>query len=253
MAGEYEETHALVTLCAREISRISKFRLDPSNLARPSRTPDVVTEDFDESRTPRLDYRGQDLPGVLYYLYETENEALEKILKILREVLAGFETVEFNTVGTDRIGFSVRFSDARGLVPAANLSDGTLTFLGMMVLLYHPQRPSVLCLEEPENGLTPKTTRAVYEAIRAVALDEDVSKRAQVIVSSHSPFVICEAWNGEDRDFIFHMRPENGQAQTRTFAEVIQDHEIQLQKVKGGEREQLGLRTADLVMEGYWS
>ncbi len=251
VAGEYEETDPLVTLCAREISRISKFRLDPTNLARPSKTPDVLTDE--ESRAPRLDYRGEDLPGVLYYLAETEDPALENIEKVLREVLNGFETFEFNTVGTDRIGFSVRFSDARGIVPAANLSDGTLSLIGMMALLLHPERPSVLCLEEPENGLTPRTTRAVYEAIRGVALDPEVSKRAQIIVSSHSPFVICEAWNGEDRDFIYHMKAENGQALTRTFAEVIERHEIHLEKDKEGKRTHLGLKVADLVLEGYWS
>lgn len=84
-------------------------------------------------------------------------------------------------------------------------------------------------------------------------MDPEVSKRAQIIVSSHSPFVICEAWNGEDREFIYHMKPENGQALIRTFAEVIKGHEIHLQKDKDGKRDHLGLKVADLVMEGYWS
>jgi predicted ATPase len=116
-------------------------------------------------------------------------------------VLTGFEGFEFNTVQTDRIGFSVKFADSRGAVPAANLSHGTLSLIGMMVLLLSPDRPPLLCLEEPENGLTPRATRAVYEAIRDLALNEDPSARSQILLSSLSPFVICAAWNGDERDF----------------------------------------------------
>jgi len=49
-----------------------------------------------------------------------EDMRLAKIFDRLRSTLDGFDGVEFNTVGTDRIGFSVKFSDDRGVVAAAN-------------------------------------------------------------------------------------------------------------------------------------
>ena len=252
LAGEYEESHPLVTMCAREISRLSKFRLDPANLARPSTIPEITVEEVQGSRAPRLDYHGELLPSVLYYLSETEDPALSEIVARIRSVLTGFEGFEFNTVQTDRIGFSVKFADSRGAVPAANLSHGTLSLIGMMVLLLSPDRPPLLCLEEPENGLTPRATRAVYEAIRDLALKEDPSGRSQILLSSHSPFVICAAWNGEERDFIYQVKVENGSALIRAFAEIVKHQEIQLRMEKG-ERKGLGLEVADQVMEGYYS
>lgn len=121
LADEYVESHPLVTTLAREISRLSKFRLDPANLARPSTVPEITVEEVTKSRSPRLNYRGELLPSVLYYLSETDSPALDEIVERIRSVLTGFEGFEFNTIQTDRIGFSVRFADSRGAVPAANL------------------------------------------------------------------------------------------------------------------------------------
>jgi predicted ATPase len=258
-AGDYVEEDPLVTLCAREISRISKFRLDPDNLARPSKIPDVLLQtesggasDLQASAfIPRLDYRGEDLPGVLYFLSETHDPAFDAIVGSLQKVLDGFDGFEFNSVATDRIGFSVRYVDERGIIPAANLSDGTLTVIGLHALLLHPERPAVLCMEEPENGLTPNSMRAIYHSIRGLAFDESPDRRCQVLISSHSPFIICEAWNGEDRDFIYRFTPTSGRAELKTFANIIEDHKIHLRKEKG-KRANLGLEIANLVMEGIY-
>jgi predicted ATPase len=211
--------------------------------------PDTTPDQPDESRAPRLDYEGDGLASVLYYLAEIDSPALGEVVAKLRDVLAGFDGFEFNSVGADRIGFSVRFEDARGTVAAANLSDGTLSLIGLLVLLMAPTRPSVLFLEEPENGLTPKTTRAIYEALVAAAHGETPS---QIVISSHSPFVITEAWNGEDRGFLYQLKVTDGGAVVRGFETIVQEHGIHLRK-EGGERRGLSLATADQVMDGYYS
>ena len=250
--GKYKEGNPLVSHCAREISRINKFRLDPSTLARPSRLPDTIPDDPQETRPPRLDYSGDGLAGVLYFLAETADPMIDAIAAEVAKAIDGFEGFEFNTVGADRIGFSGRFEDTRGAVPAANLSDGTLSLIGLLVLLMNPDRPPVLCLEEPENGLTPRATRAVYEAIVAASEATDPEARSQVLISSHSPFVICAAWNGDEREFIYQVKPESGRSLIRPFTQIIDEQGIQLAKVHG-EREHLSLNVADQVMAGYYS
>ena len=210
MQDKYKEGNPLVSHCAREISRINKFRLDPATLARPSRLPDTLTDELQETRPPRLDYSGDGLAGVLYFLAETANPMIDVVAAKVSEAIDGFEGFEFNTVGADRIGFSARFEDSRGIVPAANLSDGTLSLIGLLVLLTNPDRPPVLCLEEPENGLTPRATRAVYEGMVAASGATAPEVPSQVLISSHSPFVICAAWNGDEREFIYQVKPESG-------------------------------------------
>lgn len=253
VAGKYEESHPLMTAIARDVSRISKYRLDPSNLARPSRLPDTPTDESLRPLSPRISYRGEDLATVLYYLAETQNPSLDRIMSYCQEAIDGFQEFRFNMVGTDRVGFSVCFSDTRGIVPAANLSDGTLVCIGLMALLLGPDRAPIVCIEEPENGLTPPVTRSIYKTMKEFVDGTATGEPGQLLVSSHSPYVICEAWNGNERDFIYQMRPVEGAALVRSFAEIVDHHGIHLEKDKTGDRTCLNLRNAELILEGYLS
>lgn len=232
--------------CAQQISRFNKFRLDPHNSAIPAPLPDLSLPE-----PPRMEYEGGNLAATLYFMHETDHPALERIRETVREALPGFEDFEFNSVGTQRIGFSMRFGDQRQTIPAARLSDGQLLVVGLMTLVHAPSRPPILMLEEPENGLTATVQRAFYKAVRQLAFGDPVAERSQVLISSHSPFILCEAWNGEDRDFVHQMKVESGRAVLRKFSDAIAVQGTQLAKDREGNRTILGLKTAEELMSGY--
>jgi predicted ATPase len=236
----------LVLYCARQISRFNRFRLDPGVLAQPSRLPDSTRDP-----TPRLGYHGEDLSTTLYHLNETQDPSLVYIYERMKAIDPLFEHFEFGTVGTDRIAFAAKYSDHRGAIPSVRLSSGTLNYLGLITLVATPNRPSLLMIEEPENGLTPQAVRSFYQAVRSLAYRQRSDRGSQVLLSSHSPFVICEAWNGEDRKFIHQVKVDNGQALIRDFDQVIREQGIQLRKDNVGDRTILGLTTAEEVMSGY--
>jgi predicted ATPase len=226
-AGEWNATFAngapLVQHCAKEISRIGRYRLDPSLLAQPGRIFEIEPGAIQPHiYAPRVAYRGADLASVLYYLSETKSPVLANIIEIVAEAITGFEGFEFNHVGSDRIGFAARFVDKRGAVVAPNLSDGCLSMIGLVTLALTAIKPSVLCIEEPENGLTPRATRVFYRTIHKLTQAEPASERPQVLLSSHSPFVIVDAWNGNERDFIYQCHPSEGMAKILKFSEVIE-------------------------------
>lgn len=241
----------LLAYCTQRISQFNKFRLDPGVLAQPSRLPETIDEKT-TTRPPRLGYNGEELAATLYHLAETRSPSLENIREKAKEIYPNFSDFEFNSVSNDRIAFSVAYSDSRKVVPSVRLSSGMLMYIGLIVLVSSPNRPPILMIEEPENGLTPQAVKAFYEAVRSLAFRDDVEQRSQVLMSSHSPFVICEAWNGEDRDFIHQVKVVDGGARIRKFTDIIAEQGIHLGKVKG-ERTHLSLNTADLVMSGYWS
>lgn len=250
LAGNDETTHPLVTDCAKDISRFNRFRLNPYTLAGWSRLPDTTG---DPVVPPRIGYEGEDLAACLYFMNETKDSALDVILERVRSLVPGFLKFEFNSFGGDRVAFSMQFDHEKGTVPAVRTSHGLLLFVGLMVLTYSPNRPPVMLIEEPENGLTPTALKEFYKSIRELAYREDVIQRSQVLISSHSPFIICEAWNGEDREFIHQVKVEDGRAVVRRFSEAIKEQGIQLQKDKSGQRTILGLRTAEELMSGYLS
>jgi predicted ATPase len=232
---------------AREISRFNRFRLSPYDLAGTSPLPDLTAD----GSAPRLGQTGNDLAACLYYMQEKKDPAIDNILTQVREVVPGFRGFDFSFSGSDRVAFSMEFDDSRRTVAAVRLSDGLLLFVGLMVLTYSPNRPPVMLIEEPENGLTPTALKRFYQAIRALAFANDPSKRSQILISSHSPFIICEAWNGEDRDFIHQVKIENGSAVIRKFSDAVREQNMVLGRDGEGNRTVLGLRNAEELMAGY--
>jgi AAA domain, putative AbiEii toxin, Type IV TA system len=237
----------IVSDCAMEIGRFNKFRLAPGELSKPSRIPDLAGDAI-----PRLDYEGADLAACLYHMRETKDPALQTIITEVQQVLPSFAGFEFNFVGVDKVAFSMAFTDGRGSINSARMSHGNLIFLGLMVLTYSQNRPPVMLIEEPENGLTPAALKRFYQAVRSLALRDDEAQRSQVLISSHSPFVVCEAWNGEDRDFIHQLKIENGECISRKLSDAITQQHVVLAKDDSGQRTMLGLRNAEELMSGYY-
>ncbi len=235
----------------QQISRFNKFRLDPSTLSAPSRLPELNSEL--PTIPPRIGHLGEDLAATLYFLAETQHSSYSAICDKIRELFPEFDSFIFNTVGTDRVAFSIQYTDQRESIPSVRLSSGMLIYIGLIVLVLTPNRPPVLIIEEPENGLTPQAVKAFYEALRSLAFNENTEQRSQVLLSSHSPFVICEAWNGEDRDFIYQVKVREGQALVRRFSTLIEEQGIQLAKDNDGNRTNLSLKNAELIMSGYMS
>lgn len=247
---EPETAYKGIGEAAREISRFNRFRLQPYDLAGASALPDVTAAD---ANVPRLGHHGEDLAACLYYMQEKKDPSLEKILQRMQEAVPGFAGFQFNFWGSDKVVFLMEFGDNRGIVPSVRLSDGLLLFLGLMVLLYSPNRPPVMLIEEPENGLTPTALKAFYQAVRERATSGSANERSQVLISSHSPFIICEAWNGEDREFIHQFKVEDDYAVVRRFSDAVKAQNIVLGKDDEGKRTVLGLRNAEELMSGYLS
>lgn len=245
LEGGYTSAPDSVRELAKEVSRLNKFRLEPYSLRGAGALPDLTAPE-----APRIGHAGENLASTLYFLEQTGSPALGHVIECLQRSVPNFEGFEFNTVGTQRIGFSMRFSDGRGIIPAPRLSDGQLLLVGLMALLHGPGRPPVVMIEEPENGLTSVVQREVYNAIRTLAFGTAQS-RSQVLISSHSPFVLCDAWNGEDREFVHQVKVEGGRAVVRAFSDAIAAQGIQLGRDGAGTRTHLGLRNAEEVMAGY--
>ncbi|MEC3974637.1 AAA family ATPase [Amycolatopsis sp. H20-H5] len=80
-------------------------------------------------------------------------------------------------------------------LPARALSEGTLRFLALCVLLEDPTVTGLICMEEPENGIHPANLEAMLDLVRDLAVDPNETPDAdnpfrQVIVNTHSPFVV---------------------------------------------------------------
>lgn len=166
------------------MASIYRYRLVPHLLRQ---TADDPSGDF----VPALGTMGEGLPAVLYQMKEYRVGAFDELLDRLGESVIGFKNLEFvsDSSSSNGLRVSIEFEDSRGSVDVNNVSDGTMTTLGLATLVSHPHPPRVALLEEPEMGLSPSAT------IRAAGWLRKYSERCQVIVATHSPYFVSAIYN----------------------------------------------------------
>lgn len=78
---------------------------------------------------------------------------------------------------------------------AANLSDGALRLLALAVVSLDPGAGSLICIEEPENGIHPASARLIVELFADTVVDTGYPIGAdnplrQIIFNTHAPHVV---------------------------------------------------------------
>ena len=132
----------------------------------------------------RLSATGDNLPNVIQYLKEQHPQVLDFILARLAERVPRLEKVEAEFLADGRL--LLRLKDAPFAEPilAKFASDGTLKMLAYLTVLYDPQPPLLVGIEEPENHLHPRLLPGLAEECR------QASARSQMFVTTHSPFFV---------------------------------------------------------------
>ena len=80
----------------------------------------------------------------------------------------------------------IREKGLNNVIPATRLSDGTLRFLALLVILCHPTPPPLICIEEPELGLHPDLIPQIAKLLKSA------SERTQLIMTTHSKALVDE-------------------------------------------------------------
>ena len=75
-------------------------------------------------------------------------------------------------------------------IRAQQASDGAILFLGFLALANLPEPPSLLLIEEPENGIYPKRLGEVIQLLKQLVNRTDGKPFPQIILSTHSPYVL---------------------------------------------------------------
>ena len=159
----------------------------------------------------RLSTTGDNLPNVVQYLKEGYEERLNLILKKLSQRVPRLEKVEAEVMPDGRLLLQVKDAPFEKPVMAKFASDGTLKMLACLTLLFDPDPPPLIGIEEPENQLHPRLLFDLAEECRAA------SAAAQLMVTTHSPFFV----NALRADEVWVLyRNEDGFTQARRAADM---------------------------------
>ena len=86
---------------------------------------------------------------------------------------------------------TVFFETSRGLrLPASEVSNGAIFFLGLLALAHVPNPPKLLLIEEPENHVSPKRLAEMIRLLRDLVEREGETAFPQIILTTRSPYVL---------------------------------------------------------------
>lgn len=149
----------------------------------PDRMRELQTSDSGEI----LARDGSNATSVFRLLAEVRPEQRARIEEYLSRVVPGVRGVEARVLGPrETLEFRQEVAGANNPwhFLAANMSDGTLRALGILLSLFQTgngKRITVVGVEEPEIALHPAAAGILLDALR------EASQDSQIIVTSHSP------------------------------------------------------------------
>ncbi|MDR1828459.1 MAG: AAA family ATPase [Methylobacteriaceae bacterium] len=143
-------------------------------------SPARQTANIDDNRFLRPD--AANLPAYLYWLKEKHPVQFRHIEEHVRLVAPFFGKFALapSRLNENRIKLEWKQKGSDAYFDAYALSDGTLRFIALAVLLLQPEPPQLILLDEPELGLHPFALRILAEMLEAAAT------RAQVLLATQS-------------------------------------------------------------------
>lgn len=183
-------------ICARrEMMSWTQLQLEPSALRSPDKFTDPSAVASNGAHVPATLDR---LAAAARQLEEGGDENLyARVANRLSELVEDVRTLRVDADEKSQL-LSLVLTDVQGTEHLAGaLSDGTLRFLALAVMEADPSHRSLLCLEEPENGIHPARVPAMVSLLQDLAVDPNEpvgldNPLRQVIFNTHSPAVVAE-------------------------------------------------------------
>ncbi|WP_084696222.1 AAA family ATPase [Salisaeta longa] len=153
---------------------------------------------------PVLHEDAGNLSSVLHYLMTEHRTAFDELQHHLRMAVPGFKGLNVKARGGpgEVIAFWQEGSVDEEL-SLADLSDGILRLICWITLSVHPSPPTLICIDEPGQGVHPRTLPIL------AGLFQKVAERTQVLLATHNSYFLKQF----DIDQIAVMRKEDGGAQ----------------------------------------
>jgi len=220
LAPQSSELRAIRSL----LGGVHYYRWSPTFLALPAAP--------DSTRRSRMEYNGFGLALCLDEILSFDRDQFIRLeerftkvfphiasIKLIPEMAYRAPTDDPDQVTmlqkADGKGLYFKLRSGGPLVPASQASDGTLLILAYLAILYLPEPPTMLLIEEPENGMHPKRLRDVLGVLRQLVGEQS---HTQVVLTTHSPYAL-DLFSPEEVTLC--TMQENGEVKTTRLSESV--------------------------------
>jgi predicted ATPase len=162
----------------------------------------------DGGGVPQLGEFGENVPTLLDYLLRRDRQRFFSFVNVMRSLVPGLEDIDIATPEAHMRSVAVVVE--KGLrIPGERLSAGVRLLLFFVALAHHPTPPELILLEEPESGVHPRRLADVLKLLRQVTRGAHGGRPAQVVLTTHSPYLLDLVDPSEDCVLVFR-REEDG-------------------------------------------
>jgi predicted ATPase len=173
------EAYPEVTSLGREFGRLFTFRewrFGRYGALRQAQPADLPTD--------MLMPDAQNLALILNGIEHSDQSA--RLNDLLVRFLPRFKRISTRVQAGGALQIFLHENGLSSPIPATRLSDGTIRFIALLVILLKPELASAICIEEPELGLHPDALFILAELI------SEASQRTQIVVTTHSEVLLSE-------------------------------------------------------------
>lgn len=189
------------------------------------------------SQDPILHEDAGNLSAVLLNLMTEAPEAFDTLCTVIKSAIPGFRNLNVKARGAP--GEVIAFWQEANIdaeLSLADLSDGTLRFIAWATLCVMPSPPTLICIDEPDQGVHPRTLPVLAD------LFEKASDRTQLILATHSSYFLTQF----DVENIAVMKKEMGESRYIK----IKDSKTLLDNLDDFGREELEMMHRNDELEG---
>jgi predicted ATPase len=135
---------------------------------------------------------GDNLSSWFMTLQTQYRESFDRVESVMRDALPGFVNLFTIPSQQSTVAIASREKFLNKPVPLSQMSDGELAFAALLSLICSPVELAapIYCLDDIESYLHPRLIDVLMEIYHQVASEFPPEQRAQILVATHSPFVI---------------------------------------------------------------
>ncbi len=156
--------------------------------------------------------QAENLAAILYWIQEKHPNHLALIEDTIRQIAPFFDRFQLAPRKLNESQINLQWKEVGNddFFNAHALSDGTLRFICLVTLLFQPELPSIIILDEPELGLHPAAVGLLASMLKSAA------ETTQVIVATQSVTLV----NQFGPDVVWTVDRESGQSVFRHLAQA---------------------------------
>lgn len=161
----------------------------------------------DAGGTPGLSSDFSWVPGFLEHLLRVDRVRFDNILGEARKLVGGLDDIRVRANNAEYRTVTFVF-EGKNELNQSEVSTGVKILLYFLCLAHHPNPPRTILIEEPENGLHPARLSDVVTVLRSLTKAGQNRQPVQIIVSTHSPYLLDRVDLNEDQVLVFQRGPE---------------------------------------------